>query len=571
MNAKERSIWNAVRNRRELVTAQLSRRELVKLGLLTSAGYLVSRNGLSADDSGGSPKSPPTTPFSEPMPIPPVKTPLTVPLNPAPQIQPLPGEGRTRPHQALDQLPPTVYYEVHQKAGLHSFHPQLPTQTIWGFDGIFPGPTYMSRYGEPALVRNFNDLPDDNEGFGLASVSTHLHNGHTPSESDGFPCDFFEQEQFYDQHYPNVLAGFAKQYPPNGDLREAMSTLWYHDHRVDFTSQNVYKGLAGFYLLFNEFDTGDETTGFQLPSGPFDVPMMFTDKVFDRDGLAFFDLFNFDGILGDKFIVNGKIQPFLQVHPRKYRLRWLNIGPSRFVQMFLTNPANPTQPISFLHISDDGNLLPAPLEVKSVLLPVAERVDVIVDFAPFAGRSIILENRLQQTDGRGPTNKILPAGRGDAWLRFDVVLPPVDDSPPVPAHFYDLPPVDPKSPEVAAFRRFVFDRESGQWNVNGRLFDCERPMFTPREGTAEIWELANKSGGWQHPIHPHQEESRVILRNGRPPSGVEVSREDILRLGFNDTVRIFRRFRDFVGRYPLHCHNVLHEDHAMMARWDIVA
>src|SRR5260370_9222192 len=102
----------------------------------------------------------------------------------------------------------------------------------------------------------------------MPSATTHLHNGHNPSESDGFPCDFFEPGQFYDQHYPNVLAGILSTHPGSGDINEALSTLWYHDHRVDFTSQNVYKGLSGLYLLFNEVDTAHKHRGFRLPQFP---------------------------------------------------------------------------------------------------------------------------------------------------------------------------------------------------------------------------------------------------------------------------------------------------------------
>src|SRR5260370_10511817 len=123
---------------------------------------------------------------------------------------------------------------------------------------------------------------------------------------------------------PFVLAGFTDPQfaATNGDVRESLSTLFYHDHRIDFTAQNVYKGLFGQFLLFNNHDTGDETTGFRLPSGEFDVPMMFADRVFDPNtGRLFFDLFNLDGILGAKFLVNGTIQPFFQLHPRRYRLR----------------------------------------------------------------------------------------------------------------------------------------------------------------------------------------------------------------------------------------------------------
>jgi FtsP/CotA-like multicopper oxidase with cupredoxin domain len=368
-SGSDRERRTAARNRRELVSAALSRRALLKLGLLTSGGYLVAKNGLSARASGGNPQSPPTRPFIEPMPIMPVKQPVPA-LSPAPTVAPntAAGEARTRSHQALARFPPRKLYEVRQRAALVSMSPDLPLQETWGYDGITPGPTYVARYGEPILVRSFNDLPADNGGFGLNEVSVHQHNGHTPSESDGFPCDFARPGQFYDHHYPNLLAGFDSTHPPFGDPNEALSTLWYHDHRADFTAQNVYKGLAGTYLLFNDKDTGDETTGFRLPSGEFDVPLFVSDKVFDEDGRLFFDLFNLDGVLGDKFVVNGKIQPFFQVHPRRYRFRVLDAGPSRFYKFFLTDLNSPATTLPFWQISNDGNLLPKPIQVTSVLL-----------------------------------------------------------------------------------------------------------------------------------------------------------------------------------------------------------
>jgi FtsP/CotA-like multicopper oxidase with cupredoxin domain len=231
----------------------------------------------------------------------------------------------------------------------------------------------VARYGEPILIRNRNKLPTANGGFGIPSVSTHLHNGHTPSESDGFPVDYFGQNQFYDQHYPNALAGFSATHPPIGDINETLGTLWYHDHRVEYTAQNVYKGLAGFYLLFNHLDTGEETTGFHLPSFPqFDIPMAFADRVFDPStGLLSYDHANLGGILGDKFLVNGKIQPVLQVHPRRYRFRWLNTGPSRFCWFFLTDLLDPAKPIPLWRIASDGNLLPQPRSIPTPSWPRA--------------------------------------------------------------------------------------------------------------------------------------------------------------------------------------------------------
>ncbi len=578
--ARQKEIEAATRNRRELIAAKLSRRELIKMGLITSAGLLVPKRGLSArwrnpragipDDN---PASPLTRAFVEPLPIMPIKQPVAS-LNPAPTVTPdtAAGEGRTRPHQALTLFPPKKLYQVVQKAAQVSMSPDLPVQTIWGFDGIIPGPTYIARYGEPILVRNVNNLPTNNGGFGLPSVTTHLHNNHTPSESDGFPCDFFEIGQFYDQHYPVVLAGFASDHPPNGDINESLSTLWYHDHRVDFTAQNIYKGLAGFFLIFNDQDTGDETTGFHLPSGQFDIPMMFTDKVFDSNGQLFFDLFNLDGILGDKFLVNGKIQPFLHVHPRRYRFRWLDSGPSRFYQIFLTDLNNLSAHNMFWQIANDGNLMPTPVQIESARIGVAERVDVIIDFSQFAGKTIYLENRLEQEDGTGPTGDILPAGRGNLLLQIIVDLPAVADNSVDPAthpQFYSLPSTTP-APRVT--RTFDFDNSNGGWTINDRFMDCNEPRFTVQQNTVEHWILINSSGGWQHPIHIHFEELQILSINGhRPPTSplVQTGRKDVVRLEFDTTVELFFRFRDFLGRYPLHCHNTVHEDHAMMLRWDI--
>jgi FtsP/CotA-like multicopper oxidase with cupredoxin domain len=571
MTRREKEIWKAAKNRQELIAAGFSRRDLLRMGLLTGAGYLVTKSGLSARADGGSqPQSPPTQAFVEPLPIMAVKQPVTA-LTPAPTLSPntAAGEARTRPHQVFTQLPPQKLYEVHDQAGLVSVSADLPLQTIWGYDGTTPGPTFHAKYGEPILVRHVNELPVENGGFGLNSIATHLHNGHTPSESDGFPTDFQDSGQFYDHHYPNALDGFSTDPALIGDPREANSTMWYHDHRVDFTAQNVYKGLAGFFLLFNDQDTGDETTGFRLPSGEFDVPMLFGDRVFDaRSGLLFFDLFNLDGILGDKFTVNGKIQPFFQVAPRRYRLRWLNSGPSRFLQLFLTDLNHLGAKIPFYQISTDGNLIPKPIPITSMPLSVAERADVMIDFSPFAGKSIYIENRLQQNDGRGPDGSILPAGQGNLCLRFDVVLPAVADNSADPAtitKFYDLP--DTAAAPVVT-RTFRFDRGNGQWTINGKLFD-NKPRFRVKRNTVEHWIFQNDSGGWQHPIHVHFEEFEILSRNGRRPPLQEVGRKDVVRLGHGDVIKVFFNFRDFVGRFPMHCHNVVHEDHAMMLRFDI--
>jgi len=570
-----RDMVRAAHRRKEIIAARLTRRDLITQGLLTAGGYLVAKRGLSVRGGSWMPTlqaaSPPVSPFVDPLPIMPIKRALPT-LTPEPTQVPnlAAGEGRTRPHQGFTQFPPVEFHQLVQRPAPVKLSPSLPTQQMWGYDGIVPGPTFVARYGRPILVRNFNQLPQQNGGFGINSVSTHLHNGHTPSESDGFPCDFFETGRFYDHHYPNVLAGILSTHPGTGDVNESLSTLWYHDHRIDFTAQNTYKGLVGFYILFNDLDSGDEGTGFRLPSFPeFDIPMVFADKIFDPiDGTLAFDLFNLDGVLGDTFTVNGKVQPFLEVAPRRYRLRWLNAGPSRFYELYLTDQANPSASNPFWQISSDGNLLPQPLETQSVRLSVAERADVIVDFRPFAGKSIVLENRLQQTNGRGPTGVIVPPGRGNPLLRFDVVLPPVADGSRDPAtisRFYALPPIDPAANVT---RTFQFSRTNGQWTLNGRFMDCSGVRFSVTQNDSERW-LLNGTSNWQHPMHVHLEEHRILSRGGLAPPLDERGRKDVTRLQVVEQVEIFMRFRDWTGRYVMHCHNLVHEDHAMMVRFDV--
>ncbi len=140
-------------------------------------------------------------------------------------------------------------------------------------------------------------------------------------------------------------------------MRETLGFHWFHDHMHDFTAQNTYKGLVSLYTYFSDdinLDTDDETTGLRLPSGEYDIPMVFADKVFDpRTGQLFFDPFNLDGWVGDKDTVNGVIQPYLEVKRRKYRFRFLVGGPSRVYEFFLSNGQY------FFQLSSDGNLLPA--------------------------------------------------------------------------------------------------------------------------------------------------------------------------------------------------------------------
>jgi FtsP/CotA-like multicopper oxidase with cupredoxin domain len=572
--------------------ANPGRRLSIQLGAASAAASMLAAKEFAAPaEAKDAPAGPTTTPFVVALPTYAPKTPESV-LSPAPSPTPNGSGGECgRPvQQRYSDWPAQKYYEMHVKEGMHSFHPELPTQKIWGYDGIYPGPTFAERYNTPIIVRIYNDLPVNTVGFGSPEISTHLHNLHSGSESDGFTGDYYSRFKFgptmtaaggyKDHHYPNCYAGYddVRYHATDGDPREALGTLWYHDHRIDFTGPNVYRGLTGFYLLFDELDSGDENDpnpkALRLPSGvgKYDIPLLFQDKQFDSSGYLFFDQFNNKGILGNKFCVNGKVQPYFKVERRKYRFRLLDGGPSRFYEFYLTDRAGVNQ--SFTYISNDGNLLPAPLITSKVRLGVAERADIVVDFSKYPiGTQLFIVNRLVQTDGRGPDNGPRDAAglltnAGTQILRFDIVRDPATpDMSQVPATLRELPPIN--LAEVVQNRRFEFDKQNEVWTVNGKTFDVEFATAKPKRGTAEIWMLKGK-GDWHHPVHIHFEEGRILSRNGQPPPPHERGRKDVYVLEPGEEVRVFLRFREFLGKYMMHCHNLIHEDHAMMIRWDIV-
>ena len=567
------------------------------------------------------PASPPTTPFLEAMPITPLlperlltdpafaRPPTVAPnraINPATGI---PFEGRGESHQHRPLNPPQKFFA--QRFGAvpaASIHPQLQKQVnFWGANlgganlvtdkPMTPMPTIVSRYQAGAntaiLVRRFNNLPTGapSGGFGKNQISAHLHNFHSAPDSDGGPCDpglgalsedpatqgrFIFPGQYYDYYYNMKRAGFTNPGTPDGDVRETLGTLWYHDHREAHTAENVYKGLAGFHIVFNEYDTGNEATGFKLPSFPqFDIPMIFTDLLIDpATGQAAFDLFDTDGHLGDKYLVNGKVQPFFNVSKRRYRLRLLDMGPSRFYQLFLTNPDNRAQSIPYWRIANDGNLMPQPLNVTSVKLSPGERADIIVDFnkltaqgGPAQGATRLwLENRLIQDSGRGPRDELHPAGNPANVLMEFRIGALVADGSADPATITSFAPITlPPLEAPIVTRRFKFDRSGGLWTINGQPIAADRVRFTMKRNSTERW-IYETGGGWSHPIHGHFVEGRILSRNGVAitAGSQEFSRKDVVWLGENNEVVFTLKASDYRGVYPMHCHNVVHEDHAMM-------
>lgn len=700
---------------------------LARRGLLSADGVLTA-TGTAVADTLFYKEVYPTSPLI----LEPFKDELVVPraLRPAPDVdtwssRPGPGDGQqngsdgrygTGPdslgnerHQVWPSslgLPDPLVYKIEVKVAQHSFTTSkvrqinslgqdavsfdeagrriaaevvrdLPKSTIYGFNGTFPGPMINAQYGRPVLVRFVNRLDEnparlDRQDFGSPDYSflTHLHNGHTAPESDGNPHytkrfgpkhEGYKPGQWVDNLYLN--------WPAAGDDTEKQSFFWFHDHRMDHTGANVYKGMVGLYPIYdpkNDLDNGDERTGLRLPGvrddhadGSFDVaydvPLAFYDCRLDdgvtvhadvHDGMGefpeagnpakhptwwgktFFKHFPNHGFVGDIFTVNGTAYPVMRVKRRKYRFRFLDASVARIYEFKLMRSAagpqsaaslgytldelqgqyripDGTQCMQFTQIAADGGLLPFPLVRDSFELWPAKRREVIIDFTHYqdgtetkTGDEIYLTNVMKMPDGRmwSSSSRSFPDPAYKVpVMKFVLEDAVADDSvtPSPTTKLRDLPPL-PADWKSLMNNRLIFEVKRGslggeiEWLINGKPFDAavvatsllnpagRRPPAQQKKGSFNLWEIRNGGGGWVHPFHLHMEEHRVVMRNGRDVTrGGDAAhpddraREDLVALDPGESVIIYRGFRDFTGPYVAHCHNLAHEDHAMMFGWEI--
>jgi FtsP/CotA-like multicopper oxidase with cupredoxin domain len=556
---KELIVSNAFSKRPAHVgVRRVSRRGLMKYfavtgGLAIATALPGFRGGLLA--KGGSRGSPPTRPFVEPLPMAPVAKPST-----ATSFQPQPSRA----------LPVDAHiYEIETREALHSFHPDLPPSSIWGYEGITPGPTFVAEANTTVVVRFKNGLPEnDPVGIGLPINAIHRHGGFQAPEDDGHAADFFP-------------CGASRDYvffhPPED------STLWYHDHSLDITAENVCRGLSGFYLIFDEKDSlagelDPNPDAFRLPGRmvdgqrKYDIPLVFQDRLFDGRGLIAYDSFDHNGFIGDKFTVNGKIQPFFDVEPRKYRFRFLNGSNARQYEFVLRDAPGSKVNLPFDYvIGTDDRLLENPLPgIAAFRIAPAERVQVVIDFSKYAGKEIYLVNRLEQKEGRKPEGVVEP---GTPIVKFRVGTGKVDDPSQVPASLR-LIPADEKPEAVLARgvkvrREFKFNRQGGAWAINGQLYDENRIDAKPIEDEWEIWAFES-GGGWEHPVHVHLSNFFIISRNGKAPPLLERGQKDTVVVGGKrGSVEVLIKFSGFTGRYLMHCHTTEHEDARMMLNFEV--
>ncbi len=368
-------------------------------------------------------------------------------------------------------------------------------------------------------------------------MSLHLHGGHMPATSDGHPTDIVTPGNFKDYAYPN------EQLP---------ATLWYHDHAMDMTGTNVYKGLAGFYILTDDFEDT-----LPLPLGRYEIPLVVQDRTFNADGSLFYNnagMTRMNGFMGDQILTNGVIQPYHYVERRKYRFRLLNGSNARIYEFALSNNRQFTQ------IGSDGGLLSAPVQRSTIVLSPGERVDFVVDFAEAnLGSNVILQN-LRGTSATAEIMqfRVMPRRYGKDNSRIPATLRQVDRIP---------------ASTASVTRDFTLNIVMGMggptFSFNNQPFNPTRIDANPQLNATEIWVFRNQTQ-MEHPIHIHDIQWQILDINGNPPSAWDMGWKDTFLVPSQGTVRVIGRFVNYTGGYVFHCHILEHEDFAMMGQFRVI-
>jgi spore coat protein A, manganese oxidase len=418
---------------------------------------------------------------------------------------------------------PPVTTEANVSIGIDEACVQIldgPCTNMWTYGGTYPGLTIRRPTGQTTNVTFTNNL-DPSAG----ELTVHNHGNHSSAVNDGQPDSLLISTGGSRTYIYDGLEG-------GGNQRGKMQ--FYHDHRMDVTGRNVWMGLTGMYIVD---DPADPAT---LPSGAFDLPLAIADRQFDANNQTPY-VFNPDGVTGDKILINGVYQPYLEVGDRKYRLRILNASNARtyFLELSTGDP--------FIQIGTESGLLPAPVLRTGMRMGSAERLDVVVDFAGKLGQNLYLTDVLT----------------GMPLLEFRVTEHIVDDS--------SIPPTLRPVPDIGAptvTRNWSFDKTAGHWTINGLRFDPNRVDAKPALGTTEKWVFTNPTGQ-VHTVHVHDVSQQCISRNGGACYPYETMKETWY-LDPGETIEVKLKFTDHIGMYMLHCHIIEHEDDGMMTQFEVV-
>ena len=470
-------------------------------------------------------------------------------------------------------------YELAQWASAQEILPGLKT-TVWGYEGRFPGPTIEARRGAPIVVRIHNRLP--------VPTTTHLHGGVTPASSDGYPTDLTVPRGYSKRvdaaaSSMQMSGGQTMLTAPAGSrpdpkvwtthqgfkdyefpIAQRSAMLWYHDHRMDFTGPQVWRGLAGAFIVRDE---QEEKLG--LPSGEKELVLVICDRAFAENGAFLYPsldptLINragikddyMEGVLGDVILVNGAPWPVAKVAATRYRLRFLNASNARRYNLQM-HANRGGQRLPFVQIGSDGGLLAEPQQLDAIPIASAERFDVIVDFSQYpVGTELVLSNSLD----RGTSGQV---------MKFVVDRVETDESRPLPKRLVDDFETLDRGQAVKT-RHFAFGKNDsdGIWTINGQPFNPTKTTANPKLNTVELWRF---STDWvSHPVHAHLAHFQLLSRGGRRPDPSDGGWKDTVNVTRDRPVEVLVKFTGFKGRYMLHCHNLEHEDMAMMANFTVV-
>jgi FtsP/CotA-like multicopper oxidase with cupredoxin domain len=508
----------------------LSRRDLLKVGLFSSAALMLPAERIARTQLAIANR----IPQSE------LPKPFTMDFKIPPRAQP------------VGQVGLTDYYVLRQEQRKVNILPDRQT-TIWGYNGSTPGPTIYASQGRNAVVRQICALPDTHPTLGYnVWTSTHLHGSCSLPQYDGYASDTTTPGAFKDYRYPNIQ-----------DAR----TLWYHDHGVHITANNAYMGLAAMYVLHDP-----KALALPIPRGErYDLPLILKDAMFQSNGDLVFDDNNESGIYGDVILVNGVPWPKMKVEPRKYRFRVLNASISRSYDLALDSG----EPLTV--IGTDGGLMPQSQDCAHVKVGMAERYEIVIDFAKYKpGEQVVLKNLGPKNNIDYDTTGVIMAFEVGAVVtdsRFNEVPKDLNDN----TRVMGLTEADVSKDAAGRpiVRNMRFERKNSHWTVNGQTWEdvvnakYDLTVANPKYGDVEIWELENPGGGWFHPVHIHLVDFKVLDRNGKPPEDYEKGPKDVVYVGESEKVRVIMRFENQRGKYMMHCHNLVHEDHDMMVQFEV--
>jgi FtsP/CotA-like multicopper oxidase with cupredoxin domain len=452
------------------------------------------------------------------------------------------GSGAVRGVEALQPLPiPPVatsridadgrrVVDLDVRETVHDFGEGAVDGT-WGANGTYLAPTIRAARGETVVVNVANNT---------SQVTTlHWHGMHVPARMDGGPHSMVQPGQTWS---------------PTWTIDQPAATLWFHPHPHGQTAEQIYRGLAGLFII----DDPAARPGLPSEYGVDDVPLVVQDKAFTPDGGLDYEAGSTTavGFVGDTVVVNGAIGPFLEARHERLRLRLLNASTARVYRFAMAD----NRP--FHVVGSDGGLLPQPVQVRSVQLSPAERAEIVVDLVP--GEVTALVSHTPDLGSKVDAARIFGSETFDVLeIRAADRLEP---APVLPARLTDLPEADPA--QAVHSRPFVL----GGRVINGRLMDMDRIDEVVPVDRTEIWSVTNQSNQ-PHNFHVHDGQFRVLSMDGRPPADELAGRKDTVYVAPTTTVDILVRFETYTDPqfpYMYHCHLTLHEDQGMMGQFVVV-